>query len=194
LRLGALLHFSVRGTPTMYYGEELGLNDGDIPRESLMDPSGRDNPRYGRDPMRVPMPWDDGSNGGFSKGRPWLPIDKDTLSKNVAAQQKDPHSLLNFYRKLLRLRKQEELLRTGEYTPLDAPEDVLAYRRHSQLDEFNTGLLVAFNFASHAVNWPMPQTLPRVLLSSLHEGERCVRETLHLEPGEGVVVRLERDS
>lgn len=186
LRPAALLFFTVRGTAAMYYGEELGLEDAPIPKDAQVDPSGRSKSRYSRDPRRVPMPWTDAPNGGFTDGKPWLPLDPLSRKKNVAAQLSDPGSLLNFYRRLLKLRATEEALLLGEYTPLDAPDEVLAFQRGSEQD----GLLIAINFRKQAVTWPIPGRTAEVLLSTVEPDRRRSSEQLCLKPNEGVVARL----
>jgi len=184
LRMAALLQLTVRGTPTMYYGEELGLKDGHVPSERMVDPSGRNDPRYGRDRYRLPMPWTSGKNAGFSEGTPWLPIDDETASKNVAGQERDSDSLLQFYRRLIKLRSSTPALITGDYTPLEAPESVLAFRRSDE----RSGLMIALNFQKQSVTWPMPNTKATVLLSTHARSSCCSDNELVLAPNEGVIV------
>lgn len=186
-RMAALLQLTVRGTPTMYYGEELGLKDSDVPPEKMMDPSGRDNPRYSRDPFRLPMPWTDGPYAGFSNVEPWLPLDEDTISKNVAAQEKDPESLLHFYRRIMKLRAATDCLKIGDYTPLDAPENVLAFRRGDE----NSGMLVALNFRERPVAWPLGGKRAQVIFSTHARSYGGSQEDLMIEPNEGVIFQLQ---
>ncbi|MGN6545081.1 MAG: alpha-amylase family glycosyl hydrolase [Aureliella sp.] len=185
-RMAAVLQLTLRGTPTMYYGEELGLKDSPVPHAQMVDPSGRANPRYSRDPYRAPMPWTDDQYAGFSTAKPWLPIDEDTLSKNVASQESDPESLLNFYRRLMKLRAGTECLKTGHYTPLDPPEDVLAFRRGDESD----GMLVALNFRSQTVTWPLPSKKAKVIFSTHARSTCCSDNEISIEPNEGVIFQL----
>jgi len=115
------LLLSLRGTPFMYYGEEIGMRDIHLRRGEILDPPGQKYwPFYkGRDGCRSPMQWDAGAQAGFSTARPWLPVHPDYLQRNVAAQQADPGSLFHFTKKLLALRKAYPALRRGDYVPLE---------------------------------------------------------------------------
>ena len=186
LRPAALLQFTVRGATTMYYGEELGLEDAYIPPEAMVDPSGRSDPRYGRDSRRVPMPWNGEPNVGFTTGKPWLPIDEPTRKKNVESQRHNPNSLLNFYKRLLKLRASQSELQTGDYTPLDSPPNVIAFRRGDP----RTGLLIALNFSDQTVSWQFNGESAEVLLSTCDLGQRRSENELKLAPHEGVIVRI----
>jgi alpha-glucosidase len=97
-RSAMLFLLTLRGTPTLYYGDELGMEDVPVPPELVQDPWGKNVPGLGlgRDPERAPMPWDGSSNAGFTrKGvRPWLPLPPDAASRNVAAQAASPDSML----------------------------------------------------------------------------------------------------
>jgi alpha-glucosidase len=125
-RLAAMLLLTLRGTPFLYQGEELGLPDTELP-------PGVGEDRDGRDPQRTPMPWAPpstaGPGAGFSTGRPWLPIGGTAERLNVASEADDPSSMLTFYRRLVDLRRTRPSLRTGSQVFLDVPRDVLAYLR-----------------------------------------------------------------
>ena len=124
----------LRGTPFLYYGEELGMDCSRISRKDLRDPLGINTwpfQSYGRDPERTPMQWDASANAGFTTGRPWLPVNPDYPQKNVAAQKADPDSLWNWYADLLRLRKSEPALLEGSLRFIDTPEDVMAWERQT---------------------------------------------------------------
>lgn len=132
-KVAAALLMTLRGTPFIYYGEELGMTGGKLKRKDMKDPlSYRTYPlkRFCRDMARTPMQWDASANSGFSPAMPWLPVDINFNSNNVALQGADPDSLLNFYKKLIWLRKQNLLLQSGgikfytEYLP-----GVLAFER-----------------------------------------------------------------
>ena len=129
-RVAAVLLLTLRGTPTLYYGDELGMRDVPIPPDRVQDPWERRVPGLGRDPVRTPMPWT--PDGGFTTGAPWLPYGDDTAS--VAQQERDPGSLLALYRRLLALRAAEPALATGTLELTRAADGVLAYTRGGTLD------------------------------------------------------------
>ena len=144
-RVAAALLLSQRGTPFIYYGEEIGLPDVPLRRDQLLDPPGRKYwPIYkGRDPNRSPMPWDASPNAGFTAGRPWLPLRTDFPKLNVAAQRHDRLSVWSCYRELLRLRRQSAALRRGRFERLSLPSHRgLAYLRTAPGQQ----ALVALNF------------------------------------------------
>ena len=132
-KLMAALYLTLRGTPILYYGEEIGMENNDPKRrEDVKDPIGKIGwpNEKGRDGERTPMQWDAGSNAGFSQAAPWLPIGPRFAKYNVAAEQKDPASILNFYRRLLALRHTDPALLEGKYVALDENDpSVLAYLR-----------------------------------------------------------------
>ena len=154
-KLLAALLLTQRGTPFLYYGEEIGMRDGRLSRSDLADPLGR---KYwplhpGRDPERTPMQWNDGSLAGFSEGvASWLPVNGDYREKNVARQRRDPASLLNWYKRLIGLRRESETLRTGTIEFIDAGRTVLAYRRRTA----TATVLVLLNFASRPRRLVLP--------------------------------------
>lgn len=118
-RVALTLLLSLRGTPFLYYGEELGMRDGRIRKEEIQDPVGK---RYwpfnkGRDPERTPMQWDRGLNGGFSTGKPWLPVNKDYIQRNVELQTTEETSLLSYVKHLIDLRKRHKVLENGSWEP-----------------------------------------------------------------------------
>jgi alpha-glucosidase len=123
IRLALLLLFGLRGTPTLYYGDELGLGDVPVSAQSARDVEGRD-------PQRTPMPWSPEPGAGFAPAgvEPWLPLG-DRAGLSVAEQRGDPHSTLSFTRDLVALRRRSAELRAGAYASLAAPEGVWAWRR-----------------------------------------------------------------
>ena len=116
-RIAAMLLMTLRGTPTMYYGDEIGMHDVSIPPESVRDPWEINVPGFGvgRDPQRTPMQWDDSPHAGFTTGEPWLPVASDYLDINVGRERNDPASMLTLYRRLIELRKAESALTLGAY-------------------------------------------------------------------------------
>jgi alpha-glucosidase len=120
-RAAAVLLLSLRGTPFLYQGEELGLRDAQVPPERVVDPGGRDG-------CRAPMPWVGDADGGWGP-QAWLPPPPDAAAHSAAAEEADPTSMLWHYRRLLQLRRDLPVLRRGDLELLDAPEGVLRYRR-----------------------------------------------------------------
>ena len=181
-RLAALMLLTLRGTPFLYYGEEIGMADTPIPPERVVDVPGRD-------PERTPMPWDGSPGGGFTSGDPWLPMGAETAAVNVEAQRADPSSMLAFYRDVIRLRKSTSALRRGSYATVEAtPPDVFAYVREAAGERW----FVALNFGGSPVavvppayGWTRISTDPARPLGEGAEGE------IVLGPEEGIVIELD---
>ncbi len=145
-RLTAAMTLTAGGTALMYYGEEIGMAD--LTAAELKDvPLGPKRVVADkRDPERSPMQWTATPGGGFTTGSPWLPVAKATATTNVAAQLADPHSMLNWYRQLLTLRKDLPALSEGSYVPLESGNaDVVAFAR---LDRSGEGVLVLLNMSA----------------------------------------------
>jgi alpha-glucosidase len=144
LKVVSALLMSLRGSVCIYQGEELGLTEADLAFEDLRDPYGiRFWPEFkGRDGCRTPMVWEAGeTNGGFSDARPWLPVPPEHLAKAVSAQQGDPKSLLEHYRRFLAFRRDHPALVKGDLTFLETEGDVVAFTRR----EGNEEIVCAFN-------------------------------------------------
>ena len=144
----AALYLTLRGTPVMYYGEELGMENNDPKgKEDVKDPIGQLGwpEEKGRDGERTPMQWDAGPNAGFSKAAPWLPVPPSARQRNVDVQKSDPSSMLNFYKRLLALRRSHPALREGEYVPLLGNHaNVLGYLRRTK----DAAVLVVVNMST----------------------------------------------
>jgi alpha-glucosidase len=185
-RCALMLLLTLRGTPVLYYGDELAMPDADIAPERVVDPVGlRDDPEHpGRDGARTPMPWSDEAGAGFTTpdAEPWLPFGE-LAGVNVAAQRSDPGSPLNLTRDLIALRRAEEDLRTGAYTEVAVAGGLWAYRR-------GDGLLVALNLGADAASVPGDGTIA-IGTHRQRDGE-MIAGSLLLAPGEGVVLRLTR--
>ncbi len=121
-RGAAVLLLTLRGTPTLYYGDEIGMVDVPIPPDQVQDPWAKQEPGIGvgRDPVRTPMQWDRSPHAGFTTTRPWLPLADDWPEQNVESLERQPLSILNLYRQLLALRRRHQALRIGRYEPLQA--------------------------------------------------------------------------
>jgi alpha-glucosidase len=184
-KVAATMLLTLRGTPFLYYGEELGLPEGKIPRAEIVDPPGRKYwPIYkGRDGCRTPMPWDATTNAGFSSSKPWLRVNPDYATVNVASERRDPHSLLNTYRQLLALRRTSPALQQGTYRALDRSGDVYAYERATA----DQCLLIALNFSPHPAQIKVAGKW-QVRLSSVERVEAVVNGTLTLAANEAVIL------
>ena len=147
-KLMAALYLTLRGTPIMYYGEEIGMENNNPKRkEDVKDPEGRTGwpKEIGRDGERTPMQWSDAANGGFSTHEPWLPVPPSSKTHNVASESKDQNSVLEFYRKVLALRHSNAVLLEGNYTALNEDDaNVLSYLRTYK----GKSVLVALNMTS----------------------------------------------
>jgi len=192
-KMAALLLLTLRGTPSMYYGDEIGMHNVSIPPGEMKDPQGLMEPEknFSRDPQRTPMQWDDTTLAGFTTGKPWLPVAIDFSKVNVATEQQEEQSLLMLYKRLISLRKQEPSLATGEYFPLFANDEMLAYIRAQQgADRF----LVVLNISRMKglyVQDASSQVQGTIELATLKKMEGCkIGKMIELEAGEGIIVRL----
>ena len=115
-RNAAILLLTLRGTPTMYYGDEIGMEDVTIPAGQVQDPQEKNIPGkgLGRDPERTPMQWDASENAGFTSGEPWLPVMDNYREINVEEEEKDEGSMLQLYKRLIKLRVSEPALQRSK--------------------------------------------------------------------------------
>ena len=146
-RVAAMLLLTLRGTPTLYQGDEIGIGRVDIPPDRIRDPQHLRQPDLdiGRDRSRTPLPWDASPQAGFTSGEPWLPLNPDWPARNVAAQDGDPASMLTLYRSLLSLRRSTPALSIGDYAAAAAGDaDIVAYERRHAGDR----LLIALNLSA----------------------------------------------
>jgi alpha-glucosidase len=131
-KVGMLMLLTLRGTPTIYYGEEIGMVDVPVATADARDPLELREPGRGRDPARSPMQWDASPNAGFTSAdaTPWLPIAPDAAEVNVAGQAEDPDSILTLTRDLLRLRREHPVLHRGDFERFgQTPDGVFGFRR-----------------------------------------------------------------
>lgn len=190
-RVAAMLLLTLRGTPTLYYGDEIGMKQVAIPPDRVRDPFEKNVPGIGvgRDGCRTPMQWDASDHAGFSGSEPWLPVADDSAHENVANLSADDSSILNLYRALIALRGETPQLTIGRYVPVAAKGDVLMYRR-----EYAEGtILIALNLGSEPVSIASDtvEYEGEILLSTnLDRKDELVSGDLDVKGDEGLIVRL----
>ena len=187
-RIAAMLLLTLRGTPTLYYGDELGIGRIDVPPDAVQDPWERNEPGLGlgRDPSRTPFQWDTAPNAGFSPVKPWLPVAPDYTVCNAETMRADETSMLALYRRLLSMRKQHQALATGAFKMIEVRGDLLAYERSVQDER----ILVCLNFgnADQAVEWR--EGRGGEILAATHPDRMKLDAKLVLRPNEGLTVLL----
>jgi alpha-glucosidase len=190
-KAAAMLLVGLRGTPFLYFGEELGMVDVAIPADEIVDPpariAGPDFPWWNRDQCRTPMAWTSGPMAGFTTGRPWLRTGDYARHHNVAAESADPDSVLSTYRRLLAARREVEALRRGSYETLDAGDsDVFAWRRAAG----GSTAVVAVNFAAaeRRIRVPRGDAVRAVAGTHLDPPAPDADGGLTLRPFEGVIL------
>jgi alpha-glucosidase len=189
-RVAAMLLLTLRGTPTLYYGDEIGMRDVPVPPERQQDPWGLRVPGLGRDPCRTPMQWNSGPNAGFSPPGTadlWLPFAPDYKDTNVEHQREDPASILSLYRRLLAYRRATPALGSGSYEALDMDRgNCFAYRRQAGGEQ----LIVVLNFSSEAQTLSLPGLGTGTIVVSTHmdrKGKVDLGE-IGLRADEGLVI------
>ncbi len=196
-RAAAVVLLTIRGTPFMYYGEEIGLRDIVVSDDEIIDPPARralvdpDFQWWNRDGCRSPMPWTPEEPGhGFTTGRPWLPFGDDAVTRNVENQADDPQSVLATYRRLIALRRESDALRSGTLRLVETPTpDVLAWTREVAAER----LVVVVNFANapRETNLAAEGAVLRPLVGShLDPPTPTDAGSLALRPLEAVVLRV----
>lgn len=199
-RVANMMLLTLRGTPTNYYGEEIGMENVVIPSELIQDPPAVNQPEIahivGRDPERTPMQWDDGPNAGFAPQgvSPWLPVAPDYSSRNVKQQESEPGSMLRLYRALSAIRGREAALSVGAYASLESGHtDVFAFRRDkSGADSF----LVVLNFGGEALKVDLSAVEEKAnveISTTLVRDGWVTLADLQLEGNEGLLLRLGSD-
>jgi alpha-glucosidase len=189
-RIAAMLLLTLRGTPTIYYGDEIGMRDVAIPFEEVCDPQGLNMPEknLSRDPARTPMQWNGSEKAGFTTGTPWLRVDKRSVRKNVEREKSDPYSMLSLYKRLIDLRQSEPALKTGYYKSVHVDDRGIAYVRGTEKDEFLIVLNLShrpcyFTFKQHYSGTIVVATLPEL------QGI-TIDGNINLSGDEGIIVRL----
>jgi len=190
-RLLAVLLLTIKGTPFIYYGDEIGMQNALIPRNRLVDPLGQKYwPFYkGRDRSRTPMQWDTSEQAGFTISRPWLPVNQDYRNRNVKKQMNDPDSLLNQYIELIRLRKQYNELQSGEWmSVIPGTRGVLAYLRF----KMDKRLLIILNFKKIKNKVHLAEIVNLKVIYSTHRNPDAVflSNDLSLNPFEASIFQV----
>jgi len=187
--VAAMLLLTLRGTPTLYYGDEIGMHQVAIAPDQVRDPFEKNVPGIGvgRDGCRTPMQWDATRYAGFSTSTPWLPLADDFPHQNVVNFDTDAQSILSLYKALIRLRKKLPQLMSGGYLPIAAQGDLLLYRREG----VEGAVVIALNLGAEPVSIASDAAGldGEILLSTLldRQGEK-IQGVLDLRGNEGVIV------
>jgi alpha-glucosidase len=188
-RNAALLALTLRGTPFFFAGDEIGMEQVPIPEPCIQDPFEKLVPGFGlnRDPERSPMRWDETQSGGFTTGRPWLPMGDDIGRRNVRTLEQDRGSILWFYRRLMALRRQTPALTDGAYEPLRSRNGILAFKRTTP----DQTLLIALNLTHEPRRLDMSGAGTMLLSTRLDCGGRSISLPMLLREDEGIIVALQ---
>ncbi len=189
-RIGQMLLLTLRGTPTCYYGDELGMRDITVPPELQFDPQGKADPALSRDPARSPMQWDSGPVAGFSTAQPWLPLTDDYKEVNVATESHDARSILALFRQLTELRRTLPALAVGEYATVETNNaQIFGYLR----EHAGQKVLVLLNFgaATEAVKLTTLAGKGEILCSTFMDAAGTIDlAQAHSRPNEGLVIQV----
>ena len=186
--LAAMLALTLRGTGVVYYGEEIGLENGTIPHDQITDYYDKLLPGYGlgRDAQRTPMPWSAQLNAGFTEGAPWLPVNEDYLTRNVACQRERSESLLQLYRHLIHLRKLPAF-RKGDYIPDMQDKCTFAFVRQVKSESY----LIGLNFSNESISLLSDNACGTIFLSTtLRRKDERIQRKINLAPYEGVILKI----
>lgn len=193
-RIAAMLLLTLRGTPTIYYGDEIGMPQVPIPPDRVRDPFERNVPGIGcgRDGARTPMQWDATPHAGFSRVEPWLPVAVGFGTDNVECERLDPTSIYHLHRRLIAVRRRSRSLRVGHYRPIVANGDLLLFVREHE----NERTLIGLNLGGDTivVAFPAQQLRGQIVVSSAGDRDRtAVHGEITLRANEGVVMTLRPD-
>ncbi|WP_234734469.1 alpha-amylase family glycosyl hydrolase [Tellurirhabdus bombi] len=191
-RVAAMLLLTLRGTPTIYYGDEIGMRDVPIPFEEVQDPQGLNMPdkNLSRDPARTPMQWDNSPNAGFTTAKPWLRLARNYRRENVEVQKEDSFSILSLYKRLIELRQREPSLMQGNYKPVYADKQMIAFIRQA---EGHSSFLIVLNL-SHRPGYFKVKNMDlkgKIEIATFPELEGTdIGDSIDLGGDEGILVRL----
>jgi alpha-glucosidase len=188
-RILAMLFMTLRGTPFLFAGDEMGAEQVEIPPDKTRDPFEKLVPGFNlnRDPERAPLRWDDSEHGGFTSGTPWLPLDK-KRSLNISTQRQNSRSLLHLYRELIALRRNEPCLLLGAYQPKRAHNEIFSFVR--VLGE--TEIVVALNLCREPRLWDLHGSAFRLISTYLDLDGCKVDGPIRLRPNEGIIIKRGR--
>jgi alpha-glucosidase len=190
-KVAAMLLLTLRGTPTIYYGDEIGMKDVDIPIDEIQDPQGLNMPELNlsRDPVRTPMQWSSSQNAGFTTAKPWLRVAPDFAEHNVAQQRGNCDSELALHRKLIQLRQHSDSLRYGDYAAVFSNDQILAFTRNAASD---FTYLIVLNLTDASATFESDLAINGVVQVGTHtamEG-KSLGNCITLRPNEGMVIKL----
>jgi alpha-glucosidase len=193
-RVACMLLLTLRGTPTIYYGDEIGMSDVPIPFDEVHDPQGLNMPdkNLSRDPARTPMQWNNQMYAGFSTAKPWLRVGRAYEQVNVAHEKNDRYSMLALYRQLIELRQKERSLVEGSYSTIHADHQMLAYLRKA---ENEPGFLIMLNLTHRPCYFKSKnyQVAGTIVVSTTPELQNSrVEDTICLSGDEGIIIRLDQ--
>jgi alpha-glucosidase len=185
--IAAMLLFTLPGTLTLYYGEEIGMANALIPPEEIQDPAEKRQPGIGmgRDPERAPMTWDGSETAEFTLGWPWLPLVADHRRVNVEVEGADSGSVLNLYRRLIALRRSHPALVYGQLRSLKTSGNLLTYERVAKDER----LVVVLNFVDTAIRIPT-ETGTVLAGTGFHRETERLGDSIELRGAEGLVIKL----
>ena len=194
-RVAAMMLLTLRGAPTVYYGEELGMHNVKIPKNKIQDPPALNQPEIadlvGRDPERTPMLWDSSANAGFSgEGvETWLPVSDDYKEMNVKVQCTENDSMLSYFKKLVKLRTTEEAFTVGDYIPVTvSAKNVFAYKRKTDTAEY--AVILNFDSMDKKIDLSHFGEQLTVVISSDNERRSSIDKDLILKGDEGVILKI----
>jgi alpha-glucosidase len=186
-RVAAMLLLTLRGTPTMYYGDEIGMTDVPIPAGEVQDPAEKNEPGLGmgRDPERTPMQWDNSKLAGFTDGKPWLRLSADHATVNVATLTVQSDSMLSLYRTLIGLRNSNATLNSGHVEGVASTGHILRYERVDEKQRFAILLNLSESTEEASI------AAGHILVSThMDRSGNAVEDNLSLRSFEGIIVKL----